>query len=533
MLRRRKLIIKTSTCLNKLACRTVLVARQRYGENRSQDYVLKPKATPKPVEKVAHSKNTSQVISHFFDDSIAYFLPKGYPSSVAHGYKVFALGQFLSSMLSASNGVLSMQALLHAVGVGAGSLPLAATLNWVIKDGLGQLGGVIFTSLVSNQFDADPKKWRFLASLSMELATLIELLTPLLPGYFLLFASVANIGKNISFLAASASRAAIHKSFAIHENLADVTAKTGSQWVLASMMGTGLGISIVSVLGNEFYSIFSAYLVCSSVSLGVTYYSLNNVTITTLSLSRLESLIHHYFSNSSVEDSGQSDVNLTFEVSQMSDKNVLSPLQLRDLEYLLGTPTLDMLPPLYIGYDLNKSIKSEEQLQEIQYIHEEDKYLINVLSSDFQKQLNNDLQKNQAEVHLLFREGAGITDLLLGLVNAHLARSLLVEKGLYKAEKKTFFRYFIRNKADIKDFHQNVSIIQQARDVAYQEIPIENFNDLKPMIPPVPGGVSFAPIAPTTIPLAVDFVQKVQYGGFWVLSAGLLEPRFARISTIR
>ena len=38
---------------------------------------------------------------------------------------------------------------------------------------------------------------------------------------------VYNIGKNISFLAASASRAAIHKSYAKHENLADITAKTG------------------------------------------------------------------------------------------------------------------------------------------------------------------------------------------------------------------------------------------------------------------------------------------------------------------
>jgi hypothetical protein len=35
-------------------------------------------------------------------------------------------------------------------------------------------------------------------------------------------ASVANVGKNVSFLAASASRAAIHKTFAIHENLGTV-----------------------------------------------------------------------------------------------------------------------------------------------------------------------------------------------------------------------------------------------------------------------------------------------------------------------
>jgi hypothetical protein len=106
-----------------------------------------------------------------------------------------------------------MQSLLCAVGVGASAaLPMAATLNWVIKDGLGQLGGVIFArysytrpsqrskqrvrlahacfalllpahvwcgsivhrpslSVVSNQFDADPKRWRMAAALSMDAGT--------------------------------------------------------------------------------------------------------------------------------------------------------------------------------------------------------------------------------------------------------------------------------------------------------------------------------------------------------------------------
>jgi Vitamin B6 photo-protection and homoeostasis len=47
-----------------------------------------------------------------------------------------------------------MQSLLCAIGIGASeALPLAATLNWVIKDGLGQLGGVIFASVVSSCLD--------------------------------------------------------------------------------------------------------------------------------------------------------------------------------------------------------------------------------------------------------------------------------------------------------------------------------------------------------------------------------------------
>lgn len=48
---------------------------------------------------------------------------------------------------------------LYAMGLGAGSIPLAATLNWVIKDGLGQLGGVAFSSLVNTRFDSNPRLW--------------------------------------------------------------------------------------------------------------------------------------------------------------------------------------------------------------------------------------------------------------------------------------------------------------------------------------------------------------------------------------
>ena len=40
--------------------------------------------------------------------------------------------------------VFSTQSLLLAVGLGVEAIPIAATLNWVIKDGAGQVGGMIF-----------------------------------------------------------------------------------------------------------------------------------------------------------------------------------------------------------------------------------------------------------------------------------------------------------------------------------------------------------------------------------------------------
>jgi len=89
------------------------------------------------------------------------FLPRGYPLSVAPSYMRFSQWQFLHQVTGSTTGVLSMQALLFAVGLGAGAIPVAAALNWVIKDGLGQLGGVLYAGIMSNRFDSDPKRFRF------------------------------------------------------------------------------------------------------------------------------------------------------------------------------------------------------------------------------------------------------------------------------------------------------------------------------------------------------------------------------------
>lgn len=59
----------------------------------------------------------------------------------------------------------------------------------------GQFGGVLFASLVDNQFDENPKRWRMVSAISMDVASFIELCTPLVPMYFLPLAAVANVGK--------------------------------------------------------------------------------------------------------------------------------------------------------------------------------------------------------------------------------------------------------------------------------------------------------------------------------------------------
>ena len=90
------------------------------------------------------------------------------------------------------------------------------------------------------------------AATALDGATLLEILSPLCHSSFVLpIASIANIGKNIGFLTASASRASLHQSLAVTGNLGDVTVKAGSQSMAASLVGTSLGIGLSSLLSHD------------------------------------------------------------------------------------------------------------------------------------------------------------------------------------------------------------------------------------------------------------------------------------------
>eukprot|EP00984_Skeletonema_dohrnii_P015426 scaffold6665_cov78-Skeletonema_dohrnii-CCMP3373.AAC.3 len=229
------------------------------------------------------------------------------PFRCQHYYMLIYCFLVLGSVAGSSAMVLSTQALLVAVGVGTQSAaPMAAALNWVMKDGVGQLGGVLFASqlgkggmdvdywknkagkwlgpLTSKKgkkkrgnfqrgtADTNSKRWRMVAALALDLSTLLEICTPFLGAeYFLPCASIANVGKNIGFLAASASRAAIHQSLTKTEgktsNLGDITAKAGSQAILASLLGTGFGILFSQTFCSDYGTagILAGFVVLSAV----------------------------------------------------------------------------------------------------------------------------------------------------------------------------------------------------------------------------------------------------------------------------
>jgi hypothetical protein len=244
--------------------------------------------------QVIHSPSVEQRLQQ----AVAVFLPRDYPDSVSPNYIGYVQWQLAATVASSAGMVLSMQSLLYAVGLGAGSIPMAAALNWVIKDGLGQLGGVMFASFINNRFDADPKRWRMISALALDGSTLLELMSPLAPSLFLPIASVANVGKNVAWLSASATRAGIHRSMTMRENLADITGKSGSQSIAGSLIGTALGIGLSPLIGSDTAVVMSAFGVLSFVHLGCNYASLQGVVLNTLNPQRFEIVVGHFLSSS-------------------------------------------------------------------------------------------------------------------------------------------------------------------------------------------------------------------------------------------
>lgn len=93
---------------------------------------------------------------------------------------------------------LSTQALINSLGFTispVNKFVFTAGLNWVIKDGIGQLGSIFFAARFSQNLEINIKEWRIIAIFLINASLFMEILTLLQPNHFLLIASLANTSK--------------------------------------------------------------------------------------------------------------------------------------------------------------------------------------------------------------------------------------------------------------------------------------------------------------------------------------------------
>ncbi|KAI1297035.1 hypothetical protein EDD11_007245 [Mortierella claussenii] len=308
---------KANTWLPKWQTLTLSRSQDSDTGNKSRLTALAKGHQPPPRGESVQDEESAGTTKHLLSPqtALAVFLPKGFPDSVTPNYWPFAKWQFVHNVAGSVTAVISTQSLLFAMGLGAGSIPMAAALNWIIKDGLGQLGGVVYASFVSDKFDSEPKRFRFQATVAMQGANVLELLTPLWPGYFLIIASISNIGKNMAWLASSATRAQMNKTFALRDNLGDITGKSGSQTTAAGLVGTGLGVVIAALMSHvsedptvlPLVPMCLTFLPFSIFNIYSNYRSSHYVTTPSLNVPRAETVFHKVLKELMLQDEWHSN----------------------------------------------------------------------------------------------------------------------------------------------------------------------------------------------------------------------------------
>ncbi|KAK9049268.1 hypothetical protein SSX86_031764, partial [Deinandra increscens subsp. villosa] len=219
-----------------------------------------------------------------------------FPREVTENYFQYVKWKFLHRVFSSALQVLATQAMFRAIGIGyARSLPSAAALNWVLKDGLGRLSRCIYTASLASAFDTNLKRVRFSTSVVFSLSIGVELMTPAFPQYFLLLASIANIAKQISLACYLATGTAVHRCFAVADNLGEVSAKAQIQTVcfdnLGLMLAAALNIALKNNQRLQAGLPFVVYPIFTAFDLYGIYQSLKHVHLQTLTKDRLEMII--------------------------------------------------------------------------------------------------------------------------------------------------------------------------------------------------------------------------------------------------
>lgn len=422
-------------------------------QNIANEHFVLKRTTLMKSSETSHEKHN--ILSWKSLNRIAdMFLPQGYPTSVHHKYLSFSLWAFVQNVIGSCIGALSTQALLISMGYHSQSvLGSAVTLQWIIKDALGHLGGILTAGWLGKRFDIEAKKLRFISIFSMYIASAIEMSSLLFPGMFLFFASLANIIKNVTWIVNSATRASLLLQFSVTKQLGDLTAKSASQNTAAGLIGTGFGILISKTFDFSHFSQFAiTYAPLSIIGVYSLYQSIRYMISNMLTQDRMDIILNHLFSLFTSQYSHETLLNTNIDhLFSKSNIIILTPDQVCSKESFVPMTGLNSKHKKQIHLSINASLNPKDiNLQRIfskaQYIRP------NILCSCDKKGEN-------IMIYIWILEDATIDDKLFAYFwfYIHKYQLFILDDSKYSQNIEAFFdilkHKLISSGWDINSFH--------------------------------------------------------------------------------
>uniref|UniRef100_A0A3Q0RGE0 RUS family member 1 n=1 Tax=Amphilophus citrinellus TaxID=61819 RepID=A0A3Q0RGE0_AMPCI len=314
-----------------------VLATERYGSSESWKYVLKDGM----MERRRGGGDGHPVGNSVVGVFKSVFLPQGYPESVSGDYLQYQFWDTLQAFSSSLSGTLATQASLRGVGVGNQEATVAAaTVTWLLKDGTGMLGRILFAWQKGTKLDSEAKKWRLFADILNDIAMFMEILAPYFPAFFTLIVCTAGIFKSIVGVAGGATRAALTVHQARRDNMADISAKDGSQETLVNLAGLLVSLILIPLVTDNPVLTLCLFFLFTVLHLFANYKAVRSVVMETFNEARLSIVLQQY----------------------LKDKRILSPPEANQKEPVLFGTSFGQTVPIKLGVRLQEIVQSPEDL---------------------------------------------------------------------------------------------------------------------------------------------------------------------------
>uniref|UniRef100_A0A8C9CDM2 RUS family member 1 n=1 Tax=Phocoena sinus TaxID=42100 RepID=A0A8C9CDM2_PHOSS len=226
---------------------------------------------------------------------------EGFPDSVSPDYLPYQLWDSVQAFASSLSGSLATHAVLLGIGVGNAKASVsAATATWLVKDSTGMLGRIIFAWWMGSKMDCNAKQWRLFADILNDVAMFLEIMAPIFPICFTMTICISNLAKCIVGVAGGATRAALTMHQARRNNMADVSAKDGSQETLVSLAGLLVSLLMLPLVSDCPSLSLGCFFLLTALHIYANYRAVRALVIETLNEGRLWLVLKHFLQRGEV-----------------------------------------------------------------------------------------------------------------------------------------------------------------------------------------------------------------------------------------
>lgn len=233
---------------------------------------------------------------------------------------------------------------------------VAASIKWIIKDGVGTLGRLFVGGRLGLFIDEDPRLWRMVAEAFSTVGLALEIGTVFFPNQFLILAGTGNFAKALAKGIANPAFRVIQQHFARKNNIGEVSAKEESWEVAGQLTGLLTSVAILNFLqdAGTWKPILGTWIGFQSIHIVCRFLALKSLRLDTLNLVRATHLI----------------------TSHINDNPLPDP-QLMSLNESFLTDWTTSTPPIQFGCSLKECHISENFAEWIE-IFKEELFLLNV-----------------------------------------------------------------------------------------------------------------------------------------------------------